>query len=82
MNPEIDLNQLVDEFCDLKNTWKSSKQYERVVAAPVAVRLISYFLEQDWPTVRGGYKYNQAGSTRWSPRRDTQRLRFAARKAH
>jgi hypothetical protein len=54
MNPEIDLNQLVDEFLRFEKYVEESKQYERVVAAP-SLSDDQLFLEQDWQ------RYNQAG---------------------
>jgi len=59
MNPEIDLNQLVDEFLRFENYVEESKLYERVVAAP-SVSDDQLFLEQDWNRFVA-YKYNQAG---------------------
>ena len=60
MNPEIDLNQLVDEFLRFEKYVEESKQYERVVAAP-SLSDDQLFLEQDWQRFVA-YKYNQAGS--------------------
>ena len=80
MNPEIDLNQLVDEFLRFEKYVEESKQYQRVVAAP-SLSDDQLFLEQDWQRFVA-YRSNQAGVPRWYPRRDTQRLRFAAREAH
>ena len=59
MNPEIDLNQLVDEFLRFEKYVEESKQYERVVAAP-SLSDDQLFLEQDWQRFVA-YKYNQAG---------------------
>jgi hypothetical protein len=59
MNPEIDLNQLVDEFLRFENYVEESKLYERVVAAP-SLSDDQLFLEQDWHRFVA-YKYNQAG---------------------
>jgi len=59
MNPEIDLNQLVDEFLRFENYVEESKLYERVVAAP-SVSDDQLLLEQDWNRFVA-YKYNQAG---------------------
>jgi hypothetical protein len=59
MNPEIDLNQLVDEFLRFEKYVEESKQYERVVAAPSRSD-DQLFLEQDWQRFVA-YKYNQAG---------------------
>jgi hypothetical protein len=59
MNPEIDLNQLVDEFLRFEKYVEESKLYERVVAAP-SLSDDQLFLEQDWQRFVA-YKYNQAG---------------------
>ena len=59
MNPEIDLNQLVDEFLRFEKYVEESKQYERVVTAP-SLSDDQLFLEQDWQRFVA-YKYNQAG---------------------
>jgi hypothetical protein len=59
MNPEIDLNQLVDEFLRFEKYVEESKFYERVVAAP-SLSDDQLFLEQDWQRFVA-YKYNQAG---------------------
>jgi len=59
MNPEIDLNQLVDEFLRFEKYVEESKQYERVVAAP-SLSDDQLFLEQDWQRFVA-YKYNQVG---------------------
>ena len=47
MNPEIDLNQLVDEFLRFEKYVEESKLYERVVAAP-SLSDDQLFLERDW----------------------------------
>ena len=57
MNPEIDLNQLVDEFLRLEKYAEESKLYERVVAAP-SLSDDQLFLERDWQRFVA-YKYNQ-----------------------
>jgi len=59
MNPEIDLNQLVDEFLRFEHYVEESKLYERVVAAP-SLSDDQLFLERDWYRFVA-YKYNQAG---------------------
>ncbi len=59
MNPEIDLNQLVDEFLRFEKYVEESKLYERVVAAP-SLSDDQLFLERDWQRFVA-YKYNQAG---------------------
>ncbi|HYA33796.1 MAG TPA: hypothetical protein VEG65_07385 [Candidatus Bathyarchaeia archaeon] len=59
MNPETDLNQLVDEFLRFEKYVEESKLYERVVAAP-SLSDDQLFLEQDWQRFVA-YKYNQAG---------------------
>jgi hypothetical protein len=57
MNPEIDLNQLVDEFLRLEKYAEESKLYERVVVAP-SLSDDQLFLERDWQRFVA-YKYNQ-----------------------
>jgi len=59
MNPEIDLNQLVDEFLRFEKYVEESKLYERVVAAP-SLSDDQLFLERDWQRFVA-YKYNQVG---------------------
>jgi hypothetical protein len=59
MNPEIDLNRLVDEFLRFEKYVEESKLYERVVAAP-SLSDDHLFLEQDWQRFVA-YKYHQAG---------------------
>jgi len=58
MNPEIDLNQLVDEFLGLEKFMEESKQYENVVAAP-SLSDDRLLLEQDWQRFVA-YKYSKA----------------------
>jgi hypothetical protein len=59
MNPEIDLNQLVDEFLRLEKYVEESKEYESIVAArPLSANEL--LLEQDWQRFVT-YKFNQAG---------------------
>jgi hypothetical protein len=59
MNPEIDLNQLIDEFLSLEKYVEDSRQFESAVAAPSLTddRLL---LEQDWQRFVI-YKYHKAG---------------------
>ncbi|MGZ4868811.1 MAG: hypothetical protein ACXV2F_00375 [Halobacteriota archaeon] len=59
MNPEIDLDQLVDEFLRFEKYVEESKLYERVVAAP-SLSDDQLFLERDWQRFVA-YKYNQVG---------------------
>jgi hypothetical protein len=59
MNPEIDLNQLVDEFLGLEKFVEESKQFESVVAAP-SLSDDRLLLEQDWQRFVA-YKYSKAG---------------------
>jgi len=59
MNPEIDLNQLVDEFLSLEKHVEDSRQFESVVAAP-SLSDGRMLLEQDWQRFVI-YKYNKAG---------------------
>lgn len=59
MNPDIDLNQLVDEFLGLEKYVEESKQFENVVAAP-SLSDDRLLLEQDWQRFVA-YKYNKAG---------------------
>ena len=59
MNPEIDLNQLVEEFLGFEKYVEESKSYERVVAAP-SVSDDQLYLERDWQRFVA-YKYNQVG---------------------
>jgi hypothetical protein len=59
MNPEIDLNQLVEEFLRFEKYVEESKSYERVVAAP-SVSDDQLYLERDWQRFVA-YKYNQVG---------------------
>ena len=58
MNPEIDLNQLVDEFLGLEKFMEESKQFESVVAAP-SLSDDRLLLEQDWQRFVA-YKYSKA----------------------
>jgi len=59
MNPEVDVNQLVDEFLGLERYVEESKLYESVVAAP-SLSTEELLLEQDWQRFVT-YKFNQAG---------------------
>jgi hypothetical protein len=59
MNPEIDLNQLVDEFLSLEKYVEDSRQFESAVAAP-SLSDERLLLEQDWQRFVV-YKYNKAG---------------------
>jgi len=59
MNPDIDLNQLVEEFLGLEKFVEESKQFENVVAAP-SLSDNRLLLEQDWLRFVA-YKYGRAG---------------------
>ena len=59
MNPEIDINQLVDEFLRLERYVEESKLYESIVAAP-SISADELLLEQDWQRFVT-YKFNKAG---------------------
>ncbi len=59
MNPEVDINQLVDEFLGLERYVEESKLYESIVAAP-PISNEELLLEQDWQKFVT-YKFNQAG---------------------
>ncbi len=59
MNPEVDINQLVDEFLSLERYVEESKLYESIVAAP-SMSPEELLLEQDWQKFVA-YKFNQAG---------------------
>ncbi len=59
MNPEVDINQLVDEFLGLERYVEESKLYESIVAAP-PMSTEELLLEQDWQRFVT-YKFNQAG---------------------
>lgn len=59
MNPEIDLNQLIDEFLNLEKYVEDSRQFEGAVAAP-SLSDDSLLLEQDWQRFVI-YKYHKAG---------------------
>ncbi len=59
MNPEIDLNQLVDEFLSLEKYVEDSRQFESAVAAP-SLSDDEMLLERDWQRFVI-YKYHKAG---------------------
>jgi hypothetical protein len=59
MNPEIDLNQLIDEFLSLEKYVEDSRQFESAVAAP-SLSDDRLLLEQDWQRFVV-YKYHKAG---------------------
>jgi hypothetical protein len=59
MNPEIDLNQLIEEFLSLEKYVEESKQFEGAVAAP-SLSDDRLLLEQDWQRFVI-YKYHKAG---------------------
>jgi hypothetical protein len=59
MMPEIDLNQLIDEFLSLEKFVEDSRQFESAVAAP-SLSDDMLLLEKDWQRFVI-YKYQKAG---------------------
>lgn len=59
MNPEIDLNQLLDEFLSFEKYVEDSRQFESAVAAP-SLSDDRLLLERDWQRFVI-YKYHKAG---------------------
>ena len=59
MNPEIDLNQLLEEFLSFEKYVEDSRQFESAVAAP-SLSDDRLLLERDWQRFVI-YKYHKAG---------------------